>query len=149
MTPRLNKATWVVTAIYTALLTTASLLPSGQGPLGGWDASISPNLQNGLHLPAYAGLVVLWTLSYSTRSPLTTRSILAVTCACVAFGAAMELAQSVIPGRTCGLGDALANTGGTVLGFISVLLWRCVQTRRRSTKAAHKPVGEPTECRIQ
>jgi len=149
MTPRLNKAAWIVTAIYTALLTTASLLPSGQGPLGGWDASISPDLQDALHLPAYAGLVILWALLWSTRSPLSTRSILAVTCACVLFGAAMELAQSVIPGRTCGLGDGLANTGGTVLGFISVLLWRCVRTRRGSTKAAHKPVGEAAKCRIQ
>jgi len=124
MTPRLNKAAWVVTAIYTALLTTASLLPSGQGLLGGWDASISPNLQNGLHLPAYAGIVILWALSWSTRSPLTTCSILAVTCACVAFGAAMELAQSVIPGRTCSLKDGLVNLVGVILGYIALVAWR-------------------------
>jgi len=117
MTPRLNKATWIVTAIYTALLTTASLLPSGQGPLGGWDASLSPDLQDALHLPAYAGLVVLWALSWSARSPLTARTILAIACACVAFGLAMELAQSVIPGRTCGLSDMLTNAAGALGGM--------------------------------
>jgi len=121
MTPRLNKAAWVMTAIYTALLTTASLLPSGQGLLGGWDASISPDLQDALHVPAYASLVVLWTLAYSTRSPLSTRSIFAVTCACVAFGAAMELAQSVIPGRTCSLNDGLVNIAGTLVGCLVFL----------------------------
>jgi VanZ family protein len=93
--------------------------------------------------------MVLVSLAWSTRFRATAASFVIIAAACIAFGVAMELAQSVIPGRTCGLGDALANTGGTVLGFISVLLWRCVQTRRGSTKAAHKPVGEPAECRIQ
>ena len=128
MTPRVKLAIRIATVLYTALLTTASLLPSGQGPLGGWDASISPNLQDALHLPAYAGIVVLWTLSWSTRSPLSTRSILAIACACAAFGAAMELAQSVIPGRTCSLGDALVNTAGAILGFLVALLGRRLLT---------------------
>jgi VanZ family protein len=148
MTPRLNKATWVMTAIYTALLTTASLLPSGQGLLGGWDASISPDLQDALHLPAYAGIVVLWTLSWSTRSPLSTRSILAVTCACVAFGAAMELAQSVIPGRTCGLGDGLVNTTGTILGLALAFGWRLLWQRRLGLLPADQSSAGPSRYKV-
>ena len=148
MTPRLNKATWVVTAVYTALLTTASLLPSGQGPLGGWDASISPDLQDALHLPAYAGLVVLWALSWSTRYPLTTRTILAIACGCVAFGAAMELAQSVIPGRTCSLSDGLVNTTGTILGLALAIGWRLLWHRKLRLLSADQSSAKPARCKV-
>jgi len=147
MTPRLNNATWVVTAVYTALLTTASLLPSGEGPLGGWDASLSPDMQDALHLPAYTGLVVLWALSWSARSPLTARTILIIACACVAFGAAMELAQSVIPGRTCSLSDGLVNTTGAILGLALAFGWRLLRHRKLRLLSADQSSARPSRCK--
>lgn len=44
---------WLLVLFYGLILAIASLLPSGTGPLNGWDASLSPSLQNLLHFPAY------------------------------------------------------------------------------------------------
>ena len=124
MTRALNKLAWPVAVVYWALLATASLLPSGTGPLKGWDAAIAPDLQDALHLPAYAGLVILLSLAWSVRHRVTARSVAIIALVCAVFGTAMELAQLVIPGRTCALGDGLVNIAGAVLGSLAVLLGR-------------------------
>jgi len=130
MTRPLASMIRIVAVVYATLLAAASLLPSGEGPLEGWDAALTPDVQDALHVPAYAVLFVLAAVAWSTRFSLTARALASIAAACVAFGLAMELAQAVIPGRTCGLSDALANTGGTVLGLASVLLWRRLVSER-------------------
>jgi len=131
MMTRAGKAVRAAAIVYTALLTLASLLPSGTGPLKGWDASLSPDLQDALHLPAYGGLVVLLVLAWSTRFRAGAAAVLVITVVCTAFGAAMEAAQYFIPGRTCSLSDGLVNTLGAVLGCLGVIAWR----RLRPAKA--------------
>jgi VanZ family protein len=145
----IRKGIRVITGIYTALLLTTSLLPSGSGPLGGWDASVTPDVQDALHLPAYAGLVVLWALAWSTRRALSAGTVAAIAIVCMAFGATMELAQSQIPGRTCSLKDGLVNAAGVLLGLAVILAGRRLHARRDSAKAAHPPACESVECRIQ
>ena len=90
MMTRAGKAVRAAAIVYTALLTLTSLLPSGTGPLKGWDASVSPDLQDALHLPAYGGLVVLWVLAWSTRFRASAAAVLLITLLCIAFGAAMD-----------------------------------------------------------
>ena len=119
-----DKIIWSGAAAYTAALVAVSLLPSGTGPLKGWDASLSPDLQDALHLPAYSGLVVLWVLTWSTRFRTGAAAVLVITVFCTAFGTAMEAAQYFIPGRTCSLSDGLVNVLGAILGCVGVIAWR-------------------------
>ena len=82
---------------YAFVLAIATLLPSGTGPLQGWDAALSPNSQNLLHVPAYALLFVfVAACALPGRGPWT---FLLVGLACAAFGAALEVAQATVPGR--------------------------------------------------
>ncbi|MCX5676533.1 MAG: VanZ family protein [Planctomycetota bacterium] len=118
-----DKIIWSGAAAYTAALVAVSLLPSGTGPLKGWDASLSPDLQDALHLPAYSGLVVLWTLAWSTRFRTGAAAVLVITVVCTAFGAAMEAAQYFIPGRTCSLKDGLVNLVGVLTGCLTMMIW--------------------------
>jgi VanZ family protein len=126
MTRRGEKTLWLAMAVYAAALMTASLLPSGEGPLGSWDAALTPELQDALHLPAYAGLVVLVSAALATRVRLTVAGTVWIGLACVGLGAMMECCQAFIPGRTCSLKDGLVNAAGAVLGAIGSLIWqRC------------------------
>jgi hypothetical protein len=119
-----DKIIWSGAAAYTAALVAVSLLPSGTGPLKGWDASVSPDLQDAFHLPAYGGLVVLWVLAWSRRFRTGATAVLVITVVCTAFGTAMEAAQYFVPGRTCSLSDGLVNALGAILGCLGVIAWR-------------------------
>jgi VanZ family protein len=83
----------------------------------GWAVSVtSPNLQNAMHVVLYGLLTVLWIwtlhgFSLRGRVPVLTAVLLVLL-----FGALMELAQVVIPGRFASLGDMLLNVIGTGLG---------------------------------
>ena len=130
MTWRRGTLLWVLTGGYALALVTASLLPSGEGPLGGWDAAFTPDVQDALHLPAYAGLVVLVSAALATRVRLKVAGTVWVALACVGLGVMMECCQAFIPGRTCSLKDALVNVAGAVLGGVGSLIWqRCRRAR--------------------
>lgn len=120
-------------AAYAAALAVVSLLPSGAKAPGGWDASISPGLQNLLHVPAYAGLVLLaaWAAPAARRRPVL--ALLAVVCC--AYGVALEVAQGYIPGRTGNAADALLNAAGAAVGLLAVLVVaRRSRVRARRTR---------------
>jgi VanZ family protein len=125
-----DKIIWSGAAAYTAALVAVSLLPSGANAPAHWDEGISSFLQDALHLPAYAGLVVLLAFAWSVRHPIKVGSLAAIAIICATFGGMMELAQSVIPGRTCSLGDALVNVAGAILGFLVALFGRRFLTSR-------------------
>ena len=124
MSPPARRTVRLVTGVYTLLLAVASLLPSGKDVLGNWDSEIDPTWQNWLHLPAYAGLVVLVVLSLSASRKVGVRELVCVAAACCAFGVSLELAQVVIPGRTASVTDALINVAGAIFGF-PVAAWLC------------------------
>ncbi len=95
-----------------------TLLPSGvDAPLSGWDASVSPSVQNVLHLPAYALLVVLLAAAFGRSARRPWPALAAITAGCIAFGIGSEWLQAAfIPGRYGSLTDALSNTVGCVVG---------------------------------
>ena len=113
----------VLTATYVVALTAGSLLPSGTEQAGGWDSSISPTLQNALHAPAYAGLLVLATLSLPMSARVSPGALLGTALACIALGGVLELAQALVPGRAADPLDAVLNGAGVVLGVLAVLIW--------------------------
>lgn len=111
-------------AAYVLVLAALSLLPSGTGPLEGWDASLTPSIQNALHLPAYTVLVCLVLAAVAERSRVRIGMILAAAAACVAYGALLECLQAAgIPGRTGSVSDVLWNTAGAAAGLALWSLW--------------------------
>ena len=143
---RVKKSLVCATAVYAALLAVGSLLPSGTGPLEGWDASLTPDVQDALHLPAYGVLVILATAAWRTRSRSGAVPGIAIALACLGFGALMELAQSVIPGRTCSLGDGLVNVLGVALGGLLMVVWRRLRPMPRTGAADGAPRKERARC---
>jgi len=113
MTRRTTTVLWVTTCGYALLLVAVSLLPSGIGPLSGWDAAVGPALQNLLHVPAY-GLLVGLTAGVAGLSRL--RHLALAAACCAAFGGLLECAQAAIPGRLGSLDDVLLNAVGSAAG---------------------------------
>lgn len=126
---------WLLVLFYGLILAIVSLLPSGTGPLEGWDASLSPSLQNLLHFPAYAVLVclVLIALTKSTK-PAGAWPIALSAAACFVYGVLLECFQAAgIPGRTGSVSDVLWNTAGVAAGVTAWMLFRrCIRTQTYS-----------------
>jgi len=131
---------WVIpglTCLYVVFLAVASLLPSGSNVLGGWDQSITPTMQNALHVPAYAilqGLAMLCAWN-SSRAPLL-RTVLWIALACCAYGALLECLQALIPGRSGSTVDAVLNAVGVALGTAAAAMIR-------SGRVWSRPPGSP------
>jgi len=108
-----------VTAAYAVLLALLSLLPSGKDVLGGWDQSITPTLQNAMHVPAYTGLAVLAMLwLVPPGRPLLPRALW-IALGCTAYGLLREVGQAYTPGRTGGASDAMLNAAGAAIGILA------------------------------
>ncbi|HUT57013.1 MAG TPA: VanZ family protein [Planctomycetota bacterium] len=130
----------IVTFAYVLGLIVLSILPSGKGVLGGWDQDISPTLQNALHVPAYALLVLLVTVTTSRTPTIGYGRILVIAVLCTAFATILESAQAYIPGRTASVTDAALNVIGVLVGAGLAIGWRGI-VQRTQTSAA----GESTE----
>lgn len=127
-----------VAAAYVLALVAVSLLPSGEGRLGGWDAAVSPGIQNLLHVPAYAGLAVLVSLAWDRRAPVWR---VGVAVGCAAFGAGLEFAQAAIPGRMGSVMDAVLNVIGAGLGAAGVVAVDRIRATRAAAPAARSSEG--------
>lgn len=128
----------VVTVLYVAALAVLSLLPPAEpGDKSGWDAALSPEMQNALHVPAYTVLFLL-VIAWVTAHRWSMILLAATSGACVAYGLILEWLQAVaIPGRIGSLGDTLLNVAGVVVGVIAALIWRhaCKSGHTESTDA--------------
>jgi len=118
---RNGKLAWLITLGYAVVLAAVSLLPSGTGPLSGWDTAISPGLQNLLHVPAYGLLVWLVSRAMGLRR---LRHVALAAIACAAFGGLLECAQATITGRFGSLEDTLLNLAGAAAAVPIVLAGR-------------------------
>ena len=126
MSRRNGKLAWLITLGYVLVLAAVSLLPSGAGPLSGWDTAISPGLQNLLHVPAYGVLVWLVSRAMGLRR---LRHVALAAIACAAFGSVLECAQAAVPGRFGSVEDTLLNLIGAAAAVPIVLA-----ARRRSRR---------------
>ena len=126
MSRRNGKLAWLITLGYVLVLAAVSLLPSGAGPLSGWDTAISPDLQNLLHVPAYGVLVWLVSRAMGLRR---LRHVALAAIACAAFGGLLECAQAAVPGRFGSVEDTLLNLSGAAAAVPLVLA-----ARRRSRR---------------
>ncbi|MDY7009783.1 MAG: VanZ family protein [Planctomycetota bacterium] len=142
MTALTRKVVWTVTGAYILLLAGVSLLPSGAGVLGGWDTAISPGLQNLLHVPAYAVLVILVILALRPSFKTGLASMAWISLGCCVFGLVLEFAQAAIPGRTGSLTDVLLNTAGVAVGCLAAIWWRAAIRTRQSAFAPVKTASK-------
>ena len=115
---------WIATGAYVLLLTTVSVLPSGDDAPGGWDRHLAPRTQNILHVPAYTVLAVLATscVWLVARPALAGAAWTAVGCS--VFGGLLEWAQTAVPGRMGSVADALLNLAGAAVGLLILAVGR-------------------------
>ena len=139
-----DKIIWSGAAAYTAALVAVSLLPSGANAPVHWDEGISPTLQDALHIPAYAGLLLVTVAAWRTRRDVNWLPVMTLALACIGFGTILELAQAAIPGRTASWGDGLSNALGVLIGVpLALILSRTFRKRPAGTRLA--PEGGPIE----
>ena len=118
------KALRLVTVAYIIGLAVVSLLPSGNGRMGGWDEGVSPTWQNALHVPAYALLVVIACAAWPATQGAGYRRIALVALLCGAYGALLEFTQTWVPGRSACVSDALLNILGVSAGVFVAVAYR-------------------------
>lgn len=111
---------WIRTAVWLTCLAgafTATHIPPPSKPL-----PFTPN-DKLLHFVGFAGLGLLtaWQAA-SGRSAPASRKVAAWFLALIAYGALDELSQP-IAGRSCELGDWLADCGGAAVGIIALTLY--------------------------
>ena len=138
------KRQWFATAAYAALLAVVSLLPSGASAPLQWDAALTPNIQNVSHVPAYAILAVLATAAWLKGRPAGVAAMTICGAVCAAYGAALELAQALVPGRTASLADGVSNLAGVIVGVLAIAGWRRLRLHRAAGGREGSPSLGPT-----
>lgn len=121
--PRFVRVAGVVAVVavifYFSLLDTVSA-PSTSSPW--WDKQ--------LHLLAYTGLAAAAVYATAAWRGNSLRRGFGVLLVVFAYGLGIELVQGHLPGRYFGLADILANTVGTLLGGLWLVIERYVRYRR-------------------
>jgi len=100
------------------LLLLVSVMPSdphAEQGIWAWDKRITPQTQNTLHVPAYAVLAALGVWARWRNGGIAGWAAVSFGLAS-AYGALLECAQAIIPGRCGSLSDALLNVLGAALG---------------------------------
>lgn len=109
-------ALWLVSAIVVAL----ALMPwSVELPSSGWDKAD--------HVAAFAALAFLGLFAWRGRQAVHRRIVLSL----LALGVAIELAQTLVPGRMADWRDVIADSVGVLLGLV-VASWLARRMDRRS-----------------
>jgi VanZ family protein len=138
---RRRRAFAILLCAYAALVAAVSLLPSGTGPLKGWDTAITPTLQNAGHVPAYAILAFLGVLALLPARPLRVLPVAVIALLCCGYGVGLEFAQAAIPGRTGSVSDSLLNCAGVVIGLAAAVAARRLRPHKPTTPAGLAPAG--------
>ena len=87
-----------------------------------WLVAATPvGLQKSLHVLVYAALSILWIWALEKLDPRWLRLATALLLA-TAFGAALEWAQTMVPGRYGTLSDVILNAFGAILG-LALAVW--------------------------
>lgn len=130
---------WILAGLYMAGLFALSSVPDRRGEPGLSEYFPPPNVQNTLHIPAYAGLAYLiWRGLRGTAGQAATQAtggarsfaqrhaaLLAAALA-TTYGALDEVHQMFVVGRTASVTDGLANA----LGAFAVAGWVSFRARR-------------------
>jgi hypothetical protein len=111
---KISRMLYIFFVVWIAVLTIGSLVPLEGVDLGG-------NRDKIVHFIAYFFTALLFYFSFRLR--FKRADIYAVLFA-FGYGALIELAQSLVPGRECSLGDLAANLSGVLFFFaLYRILW--------------------------
>ena len=112
--------TAVFPILYMALLLVTACVPTDGSEVTDhhflWFLALVPvDIQNFLHIPAYAILAFLWRWSLNRMRPRL--AVLLSLILTMTFGVTQEWAQSLVPGRFASLSDILFDAVGAVIGL--------------------------------
>jgi VanZ family protein len=115
---KIARALYIPFVVWVVLVTIGSLLPSTSVP--SW-ADLGGNRDKVAHFVAYFFTALFFYIAFRNRFKRT--DIYAMLFA-AGYGAILELAQLLVPGRTCSLGDLAANFSGVLFFFVLYrILW--------------------------
>jgi VanZ family protein len=128
MSPRIRRIPLVVRTaallVFMLALTAASLTPGDAQPGDSvfvWLVAQTPTLlQKSLHVGFYGVLAVLWVWTLETVPSKASRLLIA-SAAALAFGIAMEAAQTLVPGRFGTLFDVGLDGAGIAIGALAAV----------------------------
>jgi len=129
---------WLAPALYMLMVIGLSSIPGtvddgGKRPPLSWLPAL---IVNGLHVPLYAGLALVWCGALATATAMPPRRVaVAAVVLATAFGVVDELYQHLTPGRGPALHDAAANAVGAALGVALYLYIHKRVLRRRAGRA--------------
>ena len=105
----MNNKLWAV-LVYAVFVAYLSLRPMDSSAVGNWDKLG--------HLLLYMGFTLVGIWAYAKP-----RSLLLICVLVIGYGAAMEFAQSFVPGRMMSFGNVIANSSGVLVavGIVKVL----------------------------
>ena len=107
--------------LYTLLLFALSSIPgdSAATPPEQLLALLAPALQNFLHIPAYAGLTLIWYWALRHKPGV----LLTAPLVAISYGVFDELYQRTVPGRYGSLTDLAFDAIGVMAAYIALKLW--------------------------
>ncbi len=109
---------YIFFVVWVALVTIGSLLPATSFP--SW-VDLGGNRDKVAHFVAYFFTALLFYLAFRMRFK---RSDIYAMVFAAGYGALMELAQLLVPGRSCSPGDLVANFAGVLFFFVLYqILW--------------------------
>ncbi|MCJ7663839.1 MAG: VanZ family protein [Desulfobacterales bacterium] len=115
---KISRMLYILFVGWVSLVTIGSFLPSASFP--SW-VDLGGNRDKVAHFAAYFVTSLLFYLTFRTRFKRT--DIYAMFFA-AGYGAILELAQLLMPGRDCSFGDLAANFSGVLFFFVLYrLLW--------------------------
>jgi VanZ family protein len=117
------KMRWLLVVGYAVVVAGLSLLPSGSGPLNGWDTAIRPSVQKFGHMAVYAVFAILLLVAFPAIRKFSVSGLVVVFFVCTAYGALLEAGQLMVPGRTASVFDAAINATGVAVGLVLGKAW--------------------------
>mgnify|MGYP006289064273 len=104
--------------IYTLAMLATSLIPMGSSSSGpAFLTDMNPGLQNVLHIPMFAGFVLLLFLLGHTGRAVAGWKRLWLVLLAIAYGIGLELLQIAVPGRYASFLDIILNSVGVGIGL--------------------------------
>ena len=114
----INKKSVILPTLYMVLLFVVSSLAIQRGSALAATSFSRKIIQNLLHIPAYAVLVILWMKSFDYKKITLYKALILTAFVTLSFSVLTEAYQIFIPERDASLGDLALNVIGCLTGLV-------------------------------